>query len=104
MEFNLPPIGGADRTEGPVPSNPRVAEAEKGKDFGKALSQASDVVDALPAAPPPELSAEVERASARYEELRRQKRELHFATDPSSGRVVIEVRDLDGKVLRTVPP
>ena len=31
-------------------------------------------------------------------------RELHFAKDPNSGRIVVEVRDLDGNVLRVIPP
>jgi flagellar protein FlaG len=48
--------------------------------------------------------AEVERASARYDELRAQGRELHFARDPKSGRLVIEVLDLAGNIIRTIPP
>jgi flagellar protein FlaG len=31
-------------------------------------------------------------------------RELRFGADPSTGRIVVEVRDLDGNVLRTIPP
>jgi flagellar protein FlaG len=31
-------------------------------------------------------------------------RQLHFAHDPASGAVVIEVQDLDGNVLGTIPP
>jgi uncharacterized FlaG/YvyC family protein len=58
----------------------------------------------IPATPPPQLRAEVERASARYDELRAQGRELHFARDPKSGRLVIEVLDLDGNIIRTIPP
>jgi flagellar protein FlaG len=38
------------------------------------------------------------------EELRAQNRELHFAKDPASGRVRVEVRDLEGNVIRTIPP
>jgi hypothetical protein len=101
MEFNLPPVGGADQNAGPAAAPSR---APAGTDFTKVLSQATDRVDALPATPPPDLRAEIERADARYEELHRENRELHFTSDPSSGRVVIEVRDLDGNVLRTVPP
>jgi len=102
MDFNLPPIGGSDRI-GDVPAKPSPAD-ERDKDFSKVLSDAGDRVDALPGTPPPELRGEIERAAGRYDELRRQKRELHFATDPGSGRTVIHVRDLDGNVLRTIPP
>jgi uncharacterized FlaG/YvyC family protein len=102
MDFNVPPIGGSDRI-GDVPAKPSPAD-ERDKDFSKVLSDAGDRVDALPGAPPAELRGEIERAAERYDELRRQKRELHFATDPGSGRTVIHVRDLDGNVLRTIPP
>jgi flagellar protein FlaG len=29
---------------------------------------------------------------------------LHFSVDKATNRVVIEVRDLDGNVLKTIPP
>ena len=37
------------------------------------------------------------------EELRAQKRELHFEAT-GNGRVIVQVRDLDGNVIRTIPP
>src|SRR5438552_3684836 len=105
MDFNLPPVGGVDRAGAPKPSRDAVRATDDNKDFSKALAEATDVrVDALPATPPPELQAEVDRASGRYDELRAQQRELHFANDPKSGRLVIEVRDLEGNVIRTIPP
>ena len=60
--------------------------------------------DVIPAAPPPEVLAEVDAAWERTGELAAQNRELHFARDERSGRLVIEVRTLDGEVLRTIPP
>ena len=60
--------------------------------------------DRFPAGPPPQVLAEMRRAAKRYEELRAQERQLHFASDPSSGRVAVEVRDLDGNVVRTISP
>jgi len=38
------------------------------------------------------------------QELHKRNRELHFTRDESSNRVVIEVRDLDGNVIKTIPP
>jgi flagellar protein FlaG len=38
------------------------------------------------------------------DELRAEGRELHFEYDEDAGRVQIQVRDLDGNVLRTIPP
>jgi uncharacterized FlaG/YvyC family protein len=60
--------------------------------------------DTLPSRPPAEVLAEMEAASRRYDELRSQQRELHFTRDATANRVVVEVRDLDGNVLRTIPP
>ena len=62
------------------------------------------VPDAVPAGPPPAVRAEVDAARRRAAELAAQSRELHFTKDASSGRVIIEVRTLDGKVLRQIPP
>lgn len=61
-------------------------------------------VDALPSRPPSEALAAIEAAARRYDELRATQRELHFTRDETRNRVVVEVRDLDGNVLRTIPP
>jgi len=59
-------------------------------------------VDAIPASPPPELAAEVLAAQRVVADLHDRGRELHFAM--VGGRVRIELRDLDGNVLRRIPP
>jgi flagellar protein FlaG len=51
-----------------------------------------------------EVHEQIKAAEQRYEELRAQQRELHFTHDDTTNRVVVEVRDLEGNVLRTVPP
>ena len=63
-----------------------------------------DASDVIPASPPPEVLAEVDAAWERAAELAAQNRELHFKHDEMSGRTIIEVRTLDGEVLRTIPP
>ena len=63
-----------------------------------------DVSDVIPASPPPEVLAEVDAAWERAAELAAQNRELHFTRDEVSGRTIIEVRTLQGEVLRTIPP
>jgi hypothetical protein len=65
---------------------------------------AVDAVDVLPATPPPEVLAEVDAAWERANELAAANRELHFRRDEATGRTIIEVRTLDGEVLRTIPP
>lgn len=58
----------------------------------------------IPAVPPPEVLDAVGAAGAAYDRLRSGGRQLHFATDPVTGRLSIEVHDLDGNVLTTLPP
>lgn len=53
--------------------------------------------------PPAELRGQVRDASRRWEELRAMDRELHFETDPESGRIVAELRDLEGRLIQTLP-
>lgn len=65
-------------------------------------------VDSVHLSVPPEIPADtlaaVQVAAARVAELAVRQRELHFQLDQHSSRVIIEVRDFDGNVLRTIPP
>jgi flagellar protein FlaG len=61
-------------------------------------------IGGIPAVPSQDALREVDRAAARAEELWREERELHFAMDDDSGRVIVQVRELDGRVIRTIPP
>ncbi len=65
---------------------------------------ADTVLDAIPPAPAPAAREMVDRAAQVVEDLYKSNRELHFSMDKSTNRVVIEVRDLDGNVLKTIPP
>jgi FlaG protein len=58
----------------------------------------------LQASPPAEVREAVGAAAARAAELRASNRELHFEKDEKSGRVIVQVRDLAGHVIRTIPP
>lgn len=100
MSFEVPPLSNADaalaaqslkRTERPQQSI-QVGGTEEVR------------LDTIPSSPPPELQAEIQRASDRVDELHADGRELHFAYDEGAGRVQIQVRDLEGNVLRTIPP
>lgn len=60
---------------------------------------------AVPAFPPPAVLDDVAAAADRAEQLAADRRELHFALDDTTGRVVVQVRDLTtGEVIRTIPP
>jgi FlaG protein len=86
------PAGGTDRPARPA-----------GTDRARAAEPAVRV-DMLPSSPPPDALEMVDGAFERMNELRAQNRELHFAKDPVSGRVQVQVRDLEGNVIRTIPP
>jgi flagellar protein FlaG len=62
------------------------------------------LLDDVPPAPTEEVRAHVDRAAEVAAELAARDRELHFSTDEETGRVIIQVRDLDGNVIRTIPP
>jgi flagellar protein FlaG len=58
----------------------------------------------IPPAPPAEVLDHVADAADVARQLARNNRELHFRTDEETGRVVVQVRDLEGNVIRTIPP
>jgi hypothetical protein len=65
----------------------------------------TDTVElSIPAAPPSDVLEQVTAAARCAEELARNNRELHFRADEHSCRIIIEVRDMSGNVLRTIPP
>ena len=96
----LPPVTGY--------TPPRATRAGSA-DFSVALVRASEpkgdvAVISLPPSPPPEVLDEIAAARDRAAELAANNRELHFSTDEESGRVIVQVRDLQGNVIRTIPP
>ena len=92
-QLTLQPVAPA----APVPARTRA-------DRPTAPVHAADRSDVIPASPPPEVLAEVDAAWERAAELAAANRELHFARDAETGRMIIEVRSLDGEVLKTIPP
>jgi hypothetical protein len=56
----------------------------------------------IPRSPPPEVLRDVEAAGRRAQKLWKAGCELHF--EVGRGRVVVQIRDLDGTVLRTIGP
>jgi hypothetical protein len=93
-----------DLTFSTPPSAPRKAPSSPAANqFMVPRSDRADI-GGIPAEPPPDALREVDRAAARAEELWKDRRELHFEMDEDSERVVVQVRDLDGNVIRTIPP
>jgi len=78
-----------------APAHPARAALEAGFEV--------DLAEVVPAAPPAAVSAEVRFAAQRAAQLAADDRELHFTLDEETGRVIVQVRDLAGTVLRTIP-
>ena len=101
MSFDRTPV----RPLGPtmnVIRPPRPDETPVADGFAQALGGAAKV-HALPSSPPAEALRQVQAAARRYEWLQENGRELRFCVDRDTRRVRIEVRDLDGRLLRGIP-
>jgi hypothetical protein len=68
------------------------------------VQESGTIVGDVPPAPAPEARELVAKAAEVVRKMHDNNRELHFSKDETSNRVVIEVRDLDGNVLKTIPP
>jgi flagellar protein FlaG len=84
------------------PAAPASAPSAGFADALKATASTVDRVDAIPASPPPEVIAEMLAAQRAIDDMHARGRTLHFAMD--GPRVRIEVQDLDGNVLKQIPP
>jgi len=89
-----------ETTRGGAPRGARTASSGDARD-------AADVSSTeIPASPPVDVLDAMDAAARAARELRSQGRELRFvpASESGDGRMRIEVRDLEGNVLRTIPP
>jgi hypothetical protein len=98
----LPPIGPASAARRPAATPGFSLTVARPAAKPAAIQDSAQL--SLPASPPPEVLDAVGAAAARAAELRAANRELHFRKDEHSGRVIVEVRDLEGNVIRTIPP
>ena len=99
MSVSFPIVEGAGpvgRPSAPDPKPRNAPEASFAESIGAANGAATQ--------PPPEVRAEVRAAARCADELHRMGRQLRFEVDDKSGRIRVEVRDLEGNVLRRVPP
>ena len=67
-------------------------------------AQVDSVELSVPAEPPPDVLDQVSAAARCAEQLARNNRELHFRAAEDSSRITIEVRDMSGNVIKTIPP
>jgi hypothetical protein len=99
MGLDVAPIGTPSFSTAPDRA-PRGSRAAVERDAADVSS------NEIPASPPPEVLEAMDAAGRVARELHEQGRELRFvpSAEGADERVRIEVRDLDGNVLRTIPP
>jgi uncharacterized FlaG/YvyC family protein len=97
MSFDIPPVASANPVSATERTGTNQAPAPR-------ASEPSVSVDTVPASPPPEVHAAIAVASQAHERLAAHDRALHFHVDERSGKLQVEVQDLNGNVLFTVPP
>jgi hypothetical protein len=68
-----------------------------------ASSQEAVNVDMIPSSPPPEVHDAIGVAAQSFEKLLASGREIGFGIDPTTRKVIIEVRDTQGNLLWTAP-
>jgi flagellar protein FlaG len=104
MSFEIGPMSPVTPGFGPRRTAP-AASADFSVELARAGAPKGDVaVISLAPSPPPEVMDEVAAARDRAAELAANNRELHFSTDQGTGRVIVQVRDLQGNLIRTIPP
>ena len=100
MSFDIAPVGGT----------PSAAQTSSSKATAPAApaqpARTTDgvTVDTIPATPPPEVHEAMAIANNVYENLKANGRGMHFRVDEATGRLIVEVHDLHGNLLFSVPP
>jgi len=102
MGFNISSVGPSEAK--PVPSGGATRAQRATPTASSASANDSVRVDTIPTTPPPEVHTAMGVAADAYERLKQSGRQLSFQVDAGTGKLHIEVHDLHGQVLFTVPP
>jgi hypothetical protein len=87
---------------------PATGPAQPVRSSGPAPVQASHAadtvtVDTIPASPPPEVHEAMGVAAQAYDNLKASGSELRFKINEATGKLTVEVRDVHGNLMFTVP-
>jgi hypothetical protein len=61
------------------------------------------ILDMIPPVPPAEVLQQIALAADSYDKLLQSGVHLHFETDPQTGKLSVQVQDVRGNVIGTVP-
>ncbi len=102
MSFNIGSVGQTPKAPAAQGSAPGTGPSQDVAPAG--ADQEAVTVETFPAAAPPELSSAIATAAQVYHDLAAAGRRLHFAIDPPTGRLTIQLQDVSGNVLTTMTP
>jgi uncharacterized FlaG/YvyC family protein len=101
MSFDIAPVG---------PQQPATGTGRAESTTGDRVTNAkqpvvseSVTVDTIPSSPPQEVLDAMGRAARAHQQLQSSGRELRFNLDRATGKLTVEVHDINGNVLFTVP-
>jgi uncharacterized protein YlxW (UPF0749 family) len=94
-------IGSVGRTPATTPS--RTARSSAPAPAQAAHATDTVTVDTIPASPPPEVHDAIGVANQAYHNLKAAGTELRFRINESTGKLTVEVHDVDGNLMFTVP-
>lgn len=97
MSFDITAVGRTPLT--PVSPIPPVGPPAR----GVTPATSSVTVDAIPASPPPEVHTAMAVAADAYDKLQAAGREMRFKVDEATGKLRVEVHDVHGNLLFSVP-
>ena len=94
-------IGSVGRTPAPTPSQPARSSAPASTQAAHETDTVT--VDTVPASPPQEVQDAMGVANQAYHNLQAAGSELRFRVNESTGKLSVEVHDLHGNLMFTVP-
>jgi flagellar protein FlaG len=100
MSFDIGSVQGVHAAAAPVRSTNRPSASGGTQTASEAVKVD---VSGIPSSPPSEVLDAMGTASNVYDQLAAKNRGLSFKIDDATGKVVVAVHDLEGKVLFTVP-
>ena len=95
-------IGSVGRTPATAPSQATRSTAAAPAQAAPATDTVT--VDTIPASPPPEVEDAMGVANQAYHDLEAEGSEMRFKINEATGRLTVEVHDVHGNVMFTVPP
>jgi hypothetical protein len=94
-------IGSVGRT--PAPSTTRSTRSSAPASAQASEAGATVTVDTIPASPPPEVQDAIGVANQAYHNLQASGSELRFKVNEATGKLSVEVHDVHGNLMFTVP-